>query len=92
MTRQLKSVQDFLIKLDIKPLMHLFEISTFPLNNVIVRPTKIMNLDSIFALVRNRIEFSTYFTNSKSQHYHPRFFIQVGHQTEPLMHLVFFIK
>ena len=43
MTRQLKSVQDFLIKLDIKPLMHLFEISTFPLNNVIVRPTKIMN-------------------------------------------------
>ena len=31
-----ESVQDFLIKLDIKPLMHLFEISTFSLNNVIV--------------------------------------------------------
>ena len=36
-------VQDFLIKLGIKPLMHLFEISTFSLNNVIVRLTKIMN-------------------------------------------------
>ena len=28
----LESVQDFLIKLDIKPLMHLLEISTFSLN------------------------------------------------------------
>ena len=40
---ELESVQDFLIKLDIKPLMHLLEISTFSLNNVIVRLTKIMN-------------------------------------------------
>ena len=39
----LETVQDFLIKLDIKPLMHLLEISTFSLNNVIVRLTKIMN-------------------------------------------------
>ena len=39
----LESVQDFLIKLDIKPLMHLLEISTFSLNNFIVRLTKIMN-------------------------------------------------
>ena len=39
----IESVQDFLIKLDIKPLMHLLEISTFSLNNVIVRLTKIMN-------------------------------------------------
>ena len=39
----LESVQDFLIKLGIKPLMHLLEISTFSLNNVIVRLTKIMN-------------------------------------------------
>ena len=39
----LGSVQDFLIKLDIKPLMHLLEMSTFSLNNVIVRLTKIMN-------------------------------------------------
>ena len=39
----LKSVQDFLIKLDIKPLMHLLEKSTFSLNNVIGRLTKIMN-------------------------------------------------
>ena len=39
----LESVQDFLIKLDIKPLMHLLEISTFSLKNVIGRLTKIMN-------------------------------------------------
>ena len=35
-----ESVQNFLIKLDIKPLMHLLEISIFSLN---VRLTKIMN-------------------------------------------------
>ena len=39
----LESVQDFLIKLDIKPLMHLVEVSTFSLNNVIIKLTKIMN-------------------------------------------------
>ena len=38
-----ETVQDFLIKLGIKPLMHLLEINTFSLNNVIVRLTKIMN-------------------------------------------------
>ena len=38
-----ETVQDFLIKLGIKPLMHLLEISTFSLYHVIVRPTKIMN-------------------------------------------------
>ena len=38
-----ETIQDFLIKLGIKPLMHLLEISTFSLNNVIVRLTKIMN-------------------------------------------------
>merc|ERR1712051_92559 len=38
-----ETVQDFLIKLDIKPLMHLFEISIFSLNNDLVRLTKIMN-------------------------------------------------
>ena len=37
------AVQDFLIKLDIKPLMHLLQISTSSLNNVIVRLTKIAN-------------------------------------------------
>ena len=37
-----ESVQDFLIKLDIKPLIHLLEIRTFSLNNVIVRLIKIM--------------------------------------------------
>ena len=33
----------FLIKLGMKPCMHLVEISIFSLNNVTVRPTKIMN-------------------------------------------------
>ena len=37
------SAQDFLIKLDMKPCMHLLEISIFSLNLVIVRLTKIMN-------------------------------------------------
>ena len=39
----LDTVQDFLIKLDIKPLMHLLEISIFSLNNDLIRLTKIMN-------------------------------------------------
>ena len=38
-----EAVQNFSIKLDIKPIMHLLEISTLSLNNVIVRLTKIMN-------------------------------------------------
>ena len=36
-------VQDFLIKLDIKPVIHLLEISIFSLNDDLVRLTKIMN-------------------------------------------------
>jgi hypothetical protein len=40
---RIETVQDFLIKLGIKPLMHLLEISIFSLNNDIVRLTKIMN-------------------------------------------------
>ena len=39
----LDTVKDFLIKLGIEPRMHLWEISILSLNNVIVRPTKIMN-------------------------------------------------
>ena len=39
----LESIQDFLIKLGIKPLMNLLEISNLSLNNVIIRLTKIMN-------------------------------------------------
>ena len=42
-TERIESVQDFLIKLDMKPCMHLVEISIFSLNLVIVRLTKIMN-------------------------------------------------
>ena len=38
-----ESIQDFFIKLSIKPLMHLLEISIFSQNNDIVRLTKIMN-------------------------------------------------
>ena len=36
------TVQDFLIKLGVKPRMHLLEIDIFWLYHVIVRPTKIM--------------------------------------------------
>jgi hypothetical protein len=43
MTFCLESFQDFWIKLAIKPRMHLLEIGIFSLNNVIIRPTKIMN-------------------------------------------------
>ena len=39
----LETVHDFLIKLDIKPLMDLLEINIFSLNNDIVGLTKIMN-------------------------------------------------
>ena len=38
-----ETIQDFLIKLGIKPSLHTLEISIFSLNNVIIRPTKIMN-------------------------------------------------
>ena len=44
MALQIETVQDFLIKLDIKPLiMYLLEISIFSLNNDLVRLSKIMN-------------------------------------------------
>ena len=39
----LDTVQDFLYKLHMKPHMHLVEISIFSPNQVIVRPTKIIN-------------------------------------------------
>ena len=39
----LETFQDFLIKLDIEPLMHLLKISIFSLNSDIIRLTKIMN-------------------------------------------------
>ena len=37
------NVQDFLIKLGIKPHMYQYEVSILSLNNVIVRPAKIIN-------------------------------------------------
>ena len=42
-TCSIESVQDFLITSDIKPCMHLVEISILSCNHVIVRLTKIMN-------------------------------------------------
>ena len=39
----LETIQDFLIKLGIKPSMHLLEINIFSLNNDLVRLTKITN-------------------------------------------------
>ena len=38
------TVKDFLFKMDMKSRMHLVEISIFSLNNVTIRPTKIMNI------------------------------------------------
>ena len=49
---QVDTVQDFLIKLGIKPRMHLLEIGIFSLNHVIVRATKIMNRAD-----KNRVHF-----------------------------------
>ena len=43
MMEEFESAQDFLIKLGLKPPMHLFEMSTFSLNYVIVILTKTMN-------------------------------------------------
>ena len=40
---KLDTVQDFLIKLGIKPCVRILEISIFSLNHVIIRPTKVMN-------------------------------------------------
>ena len=45
----LDTVTDFLIKLGMKTVMHLVEITSFSLNNVTVRPTKIMNRGHIFS-------------------------------------------
>ena len=42
-TLTVETVQDFLIKLGIKPLIYLLEISIFSKNNDIVRLTKIMH-------------------------------------------------
>ena len=39
----IESLHDFLIKLDMKPWMHLVKISIFSLNHVIIRLTKVMN-------------------------------------------------
>ena len=43
LTLTVETVQDFLIKLDVKPLVHLLKISIFSLNNDVLRLPKIMN-------------------------------------------------
>ena len=51
---RLESVQDFLIKLDMKPCMHLVEISIFSLNHVImVRLTKLCTFKVIFSVLKS---------------------------------------
>ena len=40
---QVETVQDFLLKLDMKPCLHLVEINIFSLYHFIVRVTKVMN-------------------------------------------------
>ena len=57
-----ESVQDFLIKLGIKPRMHILEIVIFLLNHVIFRPTKIMNN----LLKDAKLVFSVIFQHKKS--------------------------
>ena len=42
-SKHLDNVQDFLIKLGIKPRLNVLKISIFSLNHIIVRPNKIMN-------------------------------------------------
>ena len=62
----------FLIKLDMKPRMHLVEISIFSLNLVIVRPTKIMNRAD---KIRPQFQEIKYLKNQKFQ---KQFLIKVG--------------
>ena len=45
---ELDTVQDFLIKLGIKPRLHILKISIFSLNHVIVRPKKIFDKEINF--------------------------------------------
>ena len=53
------TVQDFLIKLGIKPRLHILKISIFSQNHVIVRPTKIMiNLLKDYKIVLSKSFFS----------------------------------
>ena len=54
----LETVQDFLIKLDIKPLIYLLEISIFSLDNDLVRLIKIMNnLVKVLKILRFKVIF-----------------------------------
>ena len=50
-----ETIQDFLIKLDIKPLMHLLEISIFSLNNVIVQPNHEQSRQKLGTFLGNKV-------------------------------------
>ena len=54
----LETVQDVLIKLDIKPLMHLLKIGIFSLNNDILILTKIKTLPKIAKFALSKSFFS----------------------------------
>ena len=58
----LESVQDFLIKLDMKPCLHVLKISIFYLNHVIIRHTKLMN--NLFKVCK--ITYKVIFKHQKS--------------------------
>ena len=62
----LESFQDFLIEFDMKAHMHLVKITIFSLNNITVRPTKIMNRAD-----KNEAHFQKikYFKNQNFQKY-----------------------
>ena len=67
------TVQDFLIKLGMKPRLHILEISIFPLNHVTVRPTKIMNnLLKVYKICT----FKIIFWDQKSTEYFLIFFCE----------------
>ena len=54
-TLTIDTVHDFLIKLGIKPRLHILKIGIFSLNHVIVRPTKIMNnLLKVWKILRHQ--------------------------------------
>jgi hypothetical protein len=68
--QELDTVEGFLIKLGIKPCLHILEISIFSLNHVIISPTQIMNnslkdckfvLSKSFFCIENQPNLSDFF-------------------------------
>jgi hypothetical protein len=80
----LESVQDFLIKLDIKTLIHLLEISIFSLNNVIVRLTKIMS--------RADTKLGTFLVNSTLKINFSKNVINISWSPNQIFFTIFFLE